>query len=318
MILIVTNKKDITADYLIGELKRIGYEYIRFNTEDFPQKITLHWEPNNYDESYIIFPKLKLKLNNIRSIWYRRPVNAIPHKEIEDSDSRKFIIQESKETLDGVFESLNCFWMSKPSCIRRAENKLLQLTIASHFGLAIPKTIITNIPDSFEAFYRNNELVNKPIKGGRVENDDSVKLIYTNVINPGESRKLNLIKFCPTLFQEKISKKVDVRLTIIGQEVFGVAINSQKDEKTKIDWRRGIEGKLSYSILQVPDYIREKCFEVMRYFNISFSAMDFILTTEGEYIFLELNPNGQWAWIQEITGLPMSKCMSDVLHKGKY
>ncbi len=250
-------------------------------------------------------------------MYYRRPIKPIPNSGITDLESKQYIVSESIATLEGIFECLECYWMSKPNSIRRAENKLIQLKIASDIGFNIPKTIITNIPGSFDNFYQNNDnTINKPIKSGRLETNKHLKLIYTNIISADDAKYSNLIKYSPSLFQEYIEKEVDLRITIIGRKIFPVAINSQGRQKTKIDWRRGIDDDLTYTPIKLPHDIELKCFKLMDYFNLTFSAMDLILSKSNEYIFLELNPNGQWAWIQQATGQPMVQCMADILNNG--
>src|SRR6266496_1121568 len=144
MILIITNRQDQTAYFLIIELKRRKVDYIRFNTEDFPKNVSVNWELQNGDiDGYFIFPKKRVNLKEITSVWYRRPTFPTPALEIVDQEARDFVIEESRTTLEGVWRTLQCFWVSNPDNIRIAENKLYQLKIATQIGFAVWPTLLS-------------------------------------------------------------------------------------------------------------------------------------------------------------------------------
>lgn len=300
------------------ELKQRGYKYIRLNTEDFPQRVQIYCEPNNPENSFFKFPKQTLTFSEIKSVWYRRPVDPVPHDSLVDPIARQFATIESKESLEGALDLMSCFFVSKPYLIRRAENKLKQLEVASAIGFKIPQTIITNLPERFVNFYReNNETIVKPIRMGRLDYPENLKLIYTNVVKEEDLDYSHYIKHSPTLFQELIQKDKDLRLTIIGREIFAVEIHPKKRNHQLLDWRRNIEDGLDYENHELPSDISRRCLKLMDILGVNFSAMDFILSSGGEYCFLEMNPNGQWAWIQDVTGLPMRECLADLLNKGR-
>jgi len=160
MILIVTNREDITADFVVLELKDRKRQFIRFNTEDFPEKtnIKVFYKRGRIRGSFkFINQKLDLDFSSIKSIWYRRPV--MPEFPGLSGEYKKFCIRESLTVLNGVWDNLNCFWVSNPRNIYFAENKLVQLKLASEIGLTIPRTIISNDYGSIKRFCgqcRNN------------------------------------------------------------------------------------------------------------------------------------------------------------------
>src|SRR5689334_11324176 len=145
MILIVTNRQDQTADFLILELKNRKADYVRFNTEDFPKIVSLNWGiKNGLIDGYITFPKRRVHLNEITSIWYRRPVSPVPDSKLVEQEVKDFVIEESRTALEGLWRTLTCFWVSNPDNIRVAENKLYQLAIASQEGFITWPTTVTN------------------------------------------------------------------------------------------------------------------------------------------------------------------------------
>jgi len=117
----------------------------------------------------------------------------------------------------------------------------------------------------------------------------------------------------PILAQEYIEKKLELRITIVGQKMFTCAIHSQDSEQTRIDWRRYDFRNVKHLPYQLPEKIKQKLHKLMKIWNLSFGAIDMILTPEGKYVFLEINPNGQWLWIEQLTEMPISRVIAELL-----
>jgi len=192
------------------------------------------------------------------------------------------------------------------------------LKTASSIGFQTPKTLITNDPTDLLSFYElcSGNVIVKPIRKGRIKYQDGIKLIYSNRVTRIHTDKSNLIKYAPTFFQEYIPKEFELRITMIGNEIFAVAIYSQEESLTVDDWRRDQECKLKYAEYRLPPDIESHCRQLLKYFDLQFGAIDMIVTPNGEYFFLEINPNGQWAWIEEITSLPLSEALMNLLVRG--
>ncbi len=302
MVLIVTNKGDYTADFLILGLKASGIKFIRFNTEDFPDKVELILAIGGDNP----FGRLKIygdeiELSEIRSVWYRRPFPCKPSEDITEDAAREFIVAEGQAALDGLWRLLNCVWVSHPDKLKIAEAKILQLKMAYDIGFIIPPTIITNSSDAAKDFYyaHHQEVIYKPQRWSKITNEDRVSLIYTNVIDEHHIQQIDAVKYAPSLFQPYISKRVEIRVVVVDQNVFAVELHSQDMPEARQDWRRVNSTKIQHKPHQLPDDVQQKCITMVDAFGLKFSSMDFILTPDNQYVFLELNPNGQWAWIQQ-------------------
>ena len=99
----------------------------------------------------------------------------------------------------------------------------------------------------------------------------------------------------------------------MGEHVFTVAIHSQEFDKTREDCRAGNMYDLEHTVYDLPIEIRGKLIEFNRHYSLIFSTFDIIFTPDGEYIFLECNPNGQWYWLESMTKLPMAQTMAKLL-----
>lgn len=302
MIVIVTNKVDYTADFVILKLKARGIDFVRLNTEDFPQSASfvLNISSRGID-GYLGVAGRSVDLAEIQSVWYRRPVASEPAPEIEDPAAKEFVVVESRESLEGLWRILPCFWVSRPDNIRLAESKIRQLQVASSLGFSIPDTLITNSPRSAFAFYRKRRpLICKPQRRGHIVRQDSTSFIYTSLVDERHVKNIAKVSLAPTLFQPLIHKHVDIRVTVVGAQVFAVAIYSQEVEEACQDWRRVETRKLRHEPHELPKELERKCVSLVQELKLQFGAIDLILTPAEEYIFLEINPNGQWAWIEEV------------------
>lgn len=317
MIIIVTNRLDYTADFLILELRKRGVDYIRFNTEDLPQRVRIVWQVNNNSfDGHFIFSKGKVGFHDIRSIWYRRPVPPVPDTAITDEAAYEFALTESQTSVDGIWRSLDCFWVSHPDNLKRAEYKLYQLQVSAQIGFSSPPTLLTNNPDEARNFYieHDGKIVYKPLKRGRIIRGENVRLIYTNPVDADKAQQFDYVKYAPALLQGYVPKQVEVRVTVIGNKVFAVEIHSQEYEESRHDWRRGNAMPLPHKLHILPKDIESKCIALVKKLGLAFGAIDLILTPESEYVFLEINPNGQWAWIQQLCPeIPLRETLADLL-----
>jgi glutathione synthase/RimK-type ligase-like ATP-grasp enzyme len=317
-ILIVTNKQDYTADYVIIKLKEKDFDFVRFNTEEFPERVFLTWGADRLaQQTYgtLTTGKRCLQLSEIMSVWFRRPLSPVPSARIIDSNARRLASEESLAAIEGLWTLLDCHWVSRPDSLRNAENKPLQLKIASQMGFTVPSTLISNQPDEFLRFYENhsNDVVIKPLRCGSLDDGEKVKLIYTNIIERQKLDDVDLISLAPCLFQERIQKESDIRVTIFGEKLFAFEIKSQDYHSTELDWRRESKLPLRYVPHELPKTVYDLCIKLVKNLGLTFGAIDLARVGTDKYVFFEINPNGQWAWIEQITGVDLSKALIDLL-----
>lgn len=316
-VLILTNKQDITADYVILELRKRNISYFRFNTEDFPTKIlgTMHVGKKT---ASLFFQGIKGKINleGIFSIWYRRPGIPFISEDIKDVGAIDFCRRESEEFIEGVLSIFKGLWVSYPSHIFRAQNKLYQLDLAKGLGFKIPETIITNNPEEIKTFADkfDSGIIAKAVRQGILKENNEEYLIFTNPVRRKDFEAFPNVRYSPCIFQEFIPKKFDLRVTVIGNKVFPVEIHSGDSKaESRFDWRRGDEEELSYKVHVLPRRIEVLCRKIVEKMGLKFGAIDLISSTSNEYYFLEINPNGQWAWIEQRTKVNLTGSLVDLL-----
>lgn len=319
MILIITNKKDVTTDLVVNELNKKKENYYRFNTEELgiSVDVNLNLTQNTY---FIIDNKkgISVNLGEVKSVYYRRPelpdFKAIQLREGE----KQFWCNEIYYTLEGLYKILqNKFWISPVFAIREAENKIYQIILAQELGFKVPSSLVTTVPNKARNFIESNNenCIIKPIKVGLIKDKDYPQIIFTNKLGKEQINSIERVSNCPTYFQENVQKLADVRVTVVENQVFSAQINSQACEETKIDWRNGENINLKYSSIELPITLRQKCLELTKRLNLNYGAIDFILDENNEFIFLEINPNGQWGWIEKRLNLGICNAIVDSLTK---
>lgn len=236
------------------------------------------------------------------------------------ADRARWALGESRAALDGVWQTVHALWINAPQANRLAGAKLHQLRRARELGFAIPPTIVTNDRDTLRAFVKSGQgvggVICKPIEEGRLELAEGDRLFFTSPLDVGPEDLLDDFGPEPYLFQQLIPKDYDLRVTVIGDTVFATRIESQPLEEARIDWRRA-GTQLKHAADELPAELRSLCLELTRSYGLEFGAIDLARTPDGKYVFFEINPNGQWAWIEQLTGQPLRATMADLLARGQ-
>ena len=320
MILLITNKEDVTTDFVVNQLNKTGAQYFRLNTEDLVSKIGVSFDIEKNE--YILIDHEKhqnINLSSVKSVYYRRP--KLPQINIDSlsKGENEFIIKEITYLLEGLYKILkDRFWISPVGSIREAENKIYQLLLAQDIGFEIPVTLITTSQDKAETFLKHFKwnCVIKPIRNGKVDDHKNPMIVFTSLITVSDMSLLEGVKGCPTYLQSKIEKVADIRVTVVGKKIFSTKIYSQEFEETMIDWRKGENPKIRHEKVKLPADIEAKCIKLVERLGLNFGAIDFILDENMRYVFLEINPNGQWAWIEKRLGYDISGKIVELLLKG--
>jgi glutathione synthase/RimK-type ligase-like ATP-grasp enzyme len=197
----------------------------------------------------------------------------------------------------------------------RAEDKPRQLMIARRWGFEVPETIITSDPDQAFCFSKGGEVVAKPLRQALIEDGKLGKVIFTSRIGASIEGYEDNIELAPVIFQREVRKKSDIRVIVVDDHVFATAIASQEHEETSVDWRKGVRTDLVHRTISLPRDIKRACIAVTTALELRYSAIDLVEDMDGGYWFLEANPNGQWAWIEQRTGAPISAAIAQGLSR---
>lgn len=304
MILILTNSRDATADFLMPYLEQASVEHVRLDTDRLIQELAFSYASNT---ASFTFQGRKYHPGNFKAVWYRRP-ERLCSSASKDLGEESYSLNEWSEALEGFLAVIpNHRWMNHPSAIASASHKLEQLATAVRIGLNIPSTLVTQDPDELQNFYRQHDgkVITKPLSNGMVvdENGTEVSLIYTNLVTASDLNNLTDLPTCPTLFQECVDKQYDVRITVVDTEFHAFKLFAT-DEKgaQRCDIRRNNMEDVRYENCALPSEIQQKLTGLMLHYGLRFAAIDMAVTKAGDWVYFEINPNGQWAWLDMCAG----------------
>jgi glutathione synthase/RimK-type ligase-like ATP-grasp enzyme len=260
-------------------------------------------------------------LTNIVSIWDRRP-SQLDTKEMlsqVDPDFVKYAataIRNHAMHLYALFPQ--ALWVSDYFATLRAERKPLQLLLAKQLGFRIPETLFTSDPAEAQAFIRNRpETIVKGQSSHGPYKDKMLFMFYSVKVTPDSTVDFSNLSLAPAIFQQAIDVDYDLRITVVGNKVFParVVAHAEKDQQIGVrDWRIGNHaGELSIEACKLPVGVQEKCLALVKKLGLKFGAIDMILDKKGTYWFIEINPNGQWAFVERSTGQPIGKAIAELL-----
>jgi hypothetical protein len=304
--LIIGEPADLHADYVGWALDQAGYEvgYVNASHENSPSRSTLYLDGEVDEFGSDDWTKAE-------AVWCRR-VPKLPASNANLGENDGFILAEQcrfTRWLIDMHEHSPIRWINRPSASFRAENKFLQLKRARAHGLVVPRTLVTAKPERFKALLESEgSVVAKPFCGYAWEYASGETLAtFANVIDAKNAATLSDadIARCPTMYQQRVDKVADIRMLILGQDLLAYKIVQEGEQH--LDYRIGFfhEDHLRYEPISVPASLKTRVNAFVNSLGIEFASADFALTPAGEFIFLDLNPNGQWLFLE--SGCPADR-----------
>lgn len=318
-VLIITHSEDNESVTRVAEaIARKGGHTIRFDTDRYPTDVhlTARYGSSGDERLTLKNQEGEFDLREVAAIWHRRLKLGASLPSGLDNQLRHASIGEASAAVHGMLASLKAFRMDHLQNIRHAENKQLQLQVARELGLDIPRTLTTNDPAAVRAFAKSCEggIVTKMLSSFAIYDEGKELVVFTNAVKSEDLEDLSGLSLCPATFQELLPKALEIRVTVVGHRVMSAAIDSQVSTRAMHDWRRdGLQMIEDWRHYQLPLEIEEKIVRLMDYFSLNYGAIDIILTPDGKHVFLELNPCGEFFWLERCPGLPISDAIADVL-----
>lgn len=301
--LIPTYPADVHAIEVAQVLEERGHEAVLWHGSDFPtlQSASVDirggqvaWELEGLGLEGRVRPPFDV-------VWYRRPTTPVLPESLLHPGDLPVARRECYDFFAGLYHlaAPDAFWVN-PLAARRAELKPVQLRDAVRAGLTVPATLLSNDPGRIRRFLDEHQgrAIYKPFHPAQWDKDDQVAVLLTSEVGPGDLPEDEILRLTPGIFQEKVEKDHELRVTVMGEHVVTAKLLSQRSEETRTDWRAGA-GRLDVEPGELPREVEEGCLRVMRSLGILFGAFDFIVTPEGEHVFLEVNPAGQFLWVEE-------------------
>ncbi|MET7362669.1 ATP-grasp ribosomal peptide maturase [Streptomyces sp. NPDC005562] len=310
-VLVATEADDITADMVITEINRLDVPVVRFNPADIGGDLAVSARFGTCPApvvGQVRTPSRIADLTQIRSVYWRRPEwPSFPHLSPDDS---RFAAAQVRYGLGGTLYALGGpLWVNHPLRIAAADYKPAQLALAQRLGFAVPPSLVTNDPDEAREFIRDQgDAIYKTLRWTPYTRDGVPVTGWADPVNADEIDES--IRVTPHLFQARVDKVADLRVLIVGRHTFAVRIDSEL-----LDWRKDYSA-LTYTVEYIPDWVDKALHAYLDRLELVSGSFDFAVDRAGDYWWLELNPNGQWGWLETETGLPMSAAFADLLTQG--
>lgn len=309
-VLVIAKDDDAHAEAVVREIRRAAGDAVFADLSAFPQRARLNIRFTCCGERSF---ELQIAgqshdLGGFGSAWWRRPQHPEISAEIPSQTHRLFAANEAAEALAGLWHALDVFWVNDPALDHVAHRKVTQLRAAQECGLRLPDTLISNDPGQTRRFidrhgYRN--VVYKSFSAFEHEWRE------TRLLRPEELSLLDQVRYAPVIFQEYVEAVYDLRVTVVGDAVFPAAIHSQQTEYP-VDFRMDMANAEITPVTLIPEVVA-KLKALQGRLGLQYGAIDMRLRPDGEYVFLEVNPAGQWLFVEEVTGQPIAATLAKLL-----
>jgi glutathione synthase/RimK-type ligase-like ATP-grasp enzyme len=320
MILVLSLADDPVAREGERRLRARGADVLLFDSRTLPESAQLHlgWDAQGVRHGHLISAEGRaVDLSSIRAVWHRRAMAGRPSA-IRDPMHRKFVEEETDRVLWYLWSALEVPFLPAPlPVLRKTQEKLLQLDLAGRLGFAIPPTLVTNDPGEVLAFLRrhSHRCITKHLSSSSMTEAgmDATFMRFTEPITHRDMAAVSAVRLCPTFVQAYVDKRLELRVTVVGERVFAAEIHSQTSAHSRYDWRKYDHSRTPYFVHRLPREVEERCLRLTHALGLRYGALDLILTPDGRYVFLEINPAGEYQWVEARTGLPITDAICDLL-----
>lgn len=326
-ILILTNSGDLHADIIESLLEEKGHPPIRLNLDTFPRDYMIHQQmmPGNLHATLTHLPTGSVvDFSRIGAIWARKNASFQFLSDDLSPQEKAFADKEATHVLNGLLYALDGYWMSHPVAVRQAQWKAEQSIRALNMGFNLPNSLITNAPKLVKEFRArvHHKMITKVMSDTFLAANDvefeqlQVHGMSTTLVTDEHMQSIDAVREIPCYFQEYIPKQFELRVTVIGNQVFCARIDSQQDARTEIDYR-DFSADIGYEAFDLPSDVEQRCLAFVHSYGLQFGAIDLIVTPSGDYVFLENNPVGQFWFVEQLVPeLRMMDAVAECLIKG--
>lgn len=319
-VLILAEEDDPCADVMVRLLDGRGVTVHRVDLAWFPSAVGVdaRLRAGSWSGCLVVHGR-RIDLESISAVWYRSPA-AFRFPSGLTPPERCHAAIEAKMGIGGVLLSLPVLWVNRPDLAATAAYKPLQMSIATAAGLTVADTLITSraepVPGFVAEHSRDGGTVTKMFASNSIVEDGARSVAFTRVVEPADVEDLAGIEATAHQFQARVHPKLfDARVIVIGARLFGFAIDADT-EQARLDFRRDYRA-LRYELIEIPRSVEFGILALCREFGLQYAAIDFAVRPDGEWVFLgDVNPGGQYAWLEAETGAPLTATLADLLTTG--
>jgi len=310
VIVIVSHAADAHTARVLDELARLEREAELIDTAEFPSRARLrHRFEGGVQRPELTVGGRRVDLARAGVGWWRRPQPFT----LEDGvapEAVSFAYTECHEAVAGLWGALPIPWVNPPHLDEAAHHKPYQLAVAARVGLRVPRTLITNDPDAARDFIAEVGTARTVYKTFLATADNWRE---TRTVDPVELDLLDQVRLAPIIFQEYVLASADIRVTVVGPSLFPAAIVPAPGGYA-LDYRMDLEGAC-FRATDLPSATEARIRSLVEHLGLVYGAIDLRRTPDGDHVFLEINPAGEWLFVEERTGQPITRSFASLLAK---
>lgn len=315
MILIASCSKDMsTLGPVLEVLKKHKAEVVTYCADDVAQgRVAMSYNLSPDGASSFMYDGKRFKSSDVQRAWYRRP-NFFSVAE-PDNVKLLYLDGQRKDAQTHMWRSIpNERWLNAPDAIKQTNDKCLQMKLAHDQGLAIPNTVISNNWDEIFDTLKTDEVILK-MPYGILYGEDGSRFLASTIVKRSERSKLAHTNPFPGLWQEYVPKKREWRVTVVGEQAFAAAVYTKHDSRD--DWRKHQfqKGLVAFKKEALPQAVAQQCIKIVQRMGLRYGAVDLIEKPDSEFVFLEVNANGQYQWLVDELGLEVPRAIAEELLK---
>ncbi|MCK6639586.1 MAG: grasp-with-spasm system ATP-grasp peptide maturase [Bacteroidia bacterium] len=322
MILIVGQNGDSSTHEVLRYLMYWNAPFIKISDLDTIDNVSIQCT-NRQHEVTISKDSMKVNLSKVSAYWYRRgnlvfqyKMNAT-HPEIAESEIHDFVKKEYSTIANYIHYCLEQIGTRIGAFSKNNINKLIQLQYAKEVKLLIPRFIISNNRKEVQRFYNDvGTLATKGIGNNFTNLSGQSYWMFTSLIQQKDIDRFSE-KFAYTLFQQYVEKEYEIRVFYLHGKCYSMAIFSQQNPDSMIDYRRMRAGRSNRTVpYNLPKVVENKIIRFMKKCEMNTGSIDLIFTSKGEYCFLEVNPNGQFGMVSKPCNYFIERDIANYLKEG--
>jgi hypothetical protein len=307
MILVVSHAADDHAAAVLDVLRRAGHPVVLVDSGRFPSSATVTQRFGPDGPAWLVTVDGEtVDLRECRAAWWRRPRGFTLHEGL-DPDVAAWTYSECHEAISGMWAALEVSWVNPPALDEAAHHKPYQLAAAAEVGLPIPRTLITNDPTTARAFVEETG-IGRTIYKTFLASEEHWR--ETRLLRPEELDLLDHVALAPVIFQEYVQAEADIRVTAVGDELFATAIHATPGGYD-VDYRMDIDGA-HFEPTRLSAETEQGLRALLRRLGLVYGAIDLRRTASAD-VFLEVNPAGEWRFVEDRTGQPITAAMAGLL-----
>ncbi len=315
-VLLLTHSGDFaTIDWIRAGLQRRGHRALRLDSDTFPSTTRLTVRRGGAGLR-IETPEGTVDSDEITAIWSRKIFGPKPAEGLDPAYGQ--VVQaEIRAHLMGALATLDDRrWVNHPDRDVAAENKPRQLQIAESVGLRVPATLLTNDAHEARAFYeaQGGRVITKLLTPFSMSMSGHSPFVYTTRLSAEDAAAIDGLDLCPMLLQAEVPKETELRVAVVNGRCFVGGIRGAVSAEGPVDWRHpSLSASAQWEHETLPTEVADQVVALTRRLGLVYGAVDLIRRPDGEHVFLEINPAGEWGMLQHVLGLPISEAFVDAL-----